>query len=105
LIQGTKEELENYKHLIYNTNLPIFLSYVLTIDQHNNVLPFIPWLVDKKYTTEEIYKLFNFTDDEISLIEKTCKKYSIESVFAKRMYDGPSSEITDDEVKDYIDNL
>ena len=45
-IYGTKQELENWKHFIFNNKLPLFLNIVLTIDQNNVSKPFIPWLVD-----------------------------------------------------------
>lgn len=100
-IYGTQTELENWKHFIFNNKLPLFLNIVLTIDQHNNSKDFLPWLVDKKYTDDEINKLFNFTDDEIKLIDTTIKKYERNSPWFKRYMCGKDS-VTDEEVNNFI---
>jgi len=83
-IYGTKEELENWKHFIFNNKLPLFINIVLTIDQHNNSKEFLPWLVDKQYTDEEINEKFKFTDEEIKLIDDTLKKFERHSPWFKR---------------------
>ncbi len=83
-IYGTKQELENWKHFIFNNKLPLFINIVLTIDQHNVSHEFIPWLVDKQYTDDEINKLFGFTEDEIKLIDDTLKKFERNSPWFKR---------------------
>lgn len=103
-IYGTKEELENWKYYVFNNSLPLFINICMTIDQHNNSLPYVPWIVDKKYTNEEIYKLFNFTKDEIELIENTIKRYERNSPWFKRYMCGPSSA-SDEEVQKFIDEL
>ena len=100
-IYGTKEELENWKHFIFNNKLPLFLNIVLTIDQHNNSKEFLPWLVDKQYTDDEINKLFGFTDEEIKLIDATIKKYERNSPWFKRYMCGKDSA-TDEEVNNFI---
>lgn len=100
-IYGTKEELENWKHFIFNNKLPLFLNIVLTIDQHNNSKDFLPWLVDKQYTDDEINKLFGFTDEEIKLIDTTIKKYERNSPWFKRYMCGKDS-MTDEEVNNFI---
>jgi len=82
----------------------LFINICLTIDQHNNSLPYVPWLVDKKYTDEEIYEKFGFTEDEIKLIETTIKKYKWDSLFYKRQCLGPNS-VSDEEVQKYIEDL
>ena len=74
-ITGTKEELENYKHYVFNNKLPLFINIVMTIDQHNNSLHYVPWLVDKKYTDEDIYNMYGFTQEEIQLIDDTLLKF------------------------------
>ena len=89
-VYGTKEELENWKHFIFNNKLPLFINIVLTIDQHNNSKEFLPWLVDKKYTDEEIYAKFNLTKDEIALIDATLKKFERNSPWFKRYMCGNS---------------
>lgn len=83
-IYGTKQQLENWKHFIFNNKLPLFINIVLTIDQHNNSKEFLPWLVDKQYTDEEINKKFKFTDEEIKLIDDTLKKFERHSPWFKR---------------------
>ena len=100
-IYGTKEELENWKHFIFNNKLPLFLNIVLTIDQNNNSKEFLPWLVDKQYTDDEINKLFGFTDEEIKLIDTTIKKYERNSPWFKRYMCGKDA-VTDEEVNNFI---
>lgn len=100
-IYGTREELENWKHFIFNNKLPLFLNIVLTIDQHNNSKPYLPWLVDRQYTDEEINQMFGFTDDEIALIDRTIKKYERNSPWFKRYMCGPAS-VSDEEVNNYL---
>ena len=100
-IYGTQTELENWKHFIFNNKLPLFLNIVLTIDQHNNSKEFLPWLVDKQYTDDEINKLFGFTDEEIKLIDTTIKKYERNSPWFKRYMCGKDA-VTDEEVNNFI---
>ena len=87
-LYGTKEELENWKYNVFNTKLPAFLSICLIIGQHGNVKETMPWLVDKRYTDEEIYELFNIDEEEQKFIDKTLEKYERESPFYKRMFFG-----------------
>ena len=103
-ITGTKQELENWKYFVFNNSLPLFINIVMTIDQHNNSLDYVPWLVDKKYTDKEIYDMFNFTEEEIKLIDTTIKKYERNSPWFKRYMCGPS-EVTDEEVQKFIEDL
>ena len=103
-VYGTQIELENWKHFIFNNKLPLFLNIVLTIDQNNNSKEFLPWLVDKQYTDDEINKLFGFTDEEIKLIDTTIKKYERNSPWFKRYMCGPDS-VTDEEVNNFIKSL
>lgn len=100
-IYGTQTELENWKHFIFNNKLPLFLNIVLTIDQNNNSKDFLPWLVDKQYTDDEINKLFGFTDEEIKLIDTTIKKYERNSPWFKRYMCGKDA-VTDEEVNNFI---
>ena len=103
-VTGTKQELENWKHYVFNNSLPLFINICLTIDQHNNSLPYVPWLVDKQYTDEEIYEMFGFTEDEIKLIETTINKYERYSPWFKRYMCGPSS-VSDEEMQKFINEL
>ena len=96
--------MENWKHFIFNNKLPLFLNIVLTIDQHNNSKPYLPWLVDKQYTDEEINEMFGFTDEEIKLIDFTIKKYERNSPWFKRYMCGPNS-VSDDEVNNFIEKI
>lgn len=103
-VTGTKQELENWKHYVFNNSLPLFINICLTIDQNNNSLPYVPWLVDKKYTDKEIYDMFGFTNEEIKLIETTIKKYERYSPWFKRYMCGPSL-VSDEEVQKFINEL
>lgn len=103
-IYGTKEELENWKYFIFNNKLPLFINIVLTYCQDNHSKPYLPWLVDKRYTDEEINKLFGFTDEEIALIDRTIKKYERNSPWFKRYMCGPDS-VSDEEVNNFIKTL
>lgn len=103
-IYGTKEELENWKHFVFNNKLPLFLNMVLTYSCDNNLLPFTPWLVDHKYTDDEINKLFGFTEEEIRLMDVTLKKYERNSPWFRRYMCGKDSA-TDDEVNEFIKRI
>lgn len=88
---GKKDEITNYRNFCNNNSLPLFINIVMTIDCNNNSLPYIPWIVDKQYTDEEIYKLFKFSNEEIKLIEYTIKKFSRYSPWFKRYMTGDTS--------------
>ena len=83
-IYGTKDELENWKYFVFNNKLPLFINIVLTIDQHNNSLNYMPWLTDKHYTDGEINSIFKFTKDEIKLIDTVISKFERNSEWFKR---------------------
>lgn len=103
-IYGSKQELENWKHFVFNNKIPLFTSIVLVISQNNRVKDLIPWLVDKKYNDEEIYKLLNITEEEQRFIDKTLKKYERHSPWFKRYMCGPDS-VSDEEVQKFINIL
>ena len=103
-VYGTYQELTNYKHYVLNNTLPLFINICMTIDQNNNSLKYVPWLVDKQYTDQEIYEMFGFTEQEINLIEKTIRKYERSSPFFKRAMCGPKS-VSDQEVQKFCDEL
>lgn len=103
-IYGTKEELENWKHFIFNNKLSLFINIVMTIDQNNNSKDFIPWMVDKQYTDDEINIMFEFTDDEIKLIDTTIKKYERNSPWFRRYMCGPDS-VSDESVHSFIQEI
>ena len=100
-IFGTREEIENWKYFIFNNQLPLFINIVLTIDQHNNSKEFLPWLVDKQYSDNEINKIFNFTNEEIKLIEATIKKYNKSSPWFKRYMCGKDS-VSNEEINNFM---
>lgn len=101
---GTKNEIENWKSFIFTNKLPLFINICLTDNQHNNSIDFLPWLVDKQYTDDEINKLFGFTDEEIKLIDTTIKKYERNSPWFKRYMCGKNGA-TDEEVTEYIKKI
>ena len=103
-LYGTKEELENWKHFIFNNKIPLFCSIVLVIDQHNTSKDVLCWLTDKQYSDNEIYKLLNITKEEQEFIDKTLKKYERHSPWFKRYLCGKDS-VSNEEVQKFINNL
>lgn len=103
-VYGTKEELENWKHFVFNNKLPLFINICLTIDQNNNSTGFVPWLVDRRYTDDEINEIFGFTDDEINLIDSTLKKFERNSPWFKRYMCGKESA-TEEEISAYLNGI
>lgn len=103
-IYGTKAELENWKHFIFNNKLPLFINIVMTIDQNNCSKEYLPWLVDKQYTDEEINEKFGFTEEEIKLIDSTLKKYERNSPWFKRYMCGKDA-VSDEEVNNFIEDI
>lgn len=83
---GTKQELENWKHLIMYNKLPVFINICLTIDENNNSREYLPWLVDKHYTDKEIYNLLGITKEEQDFINEVLKKYDASSDFFKNYF-------------------
>ena len=83
-VYGTKDELENWKHFVFNNKLPIFLNICLIIDQNNTSKGFIPWITNKQYTDSEIYKLLNINENEQKLIDSVIKKFERNSTWFKR---------------------
>lgn len=101
---GTKQELENWKHFIFNNKIPLFTSIVLVIDQHNTCKDVLCWLTDNQYTDEEIYQLLGITEEEQKFIDKTLKKYERHSPWFKRYMCGKDS-VSNEEVQKFIDLL
>ena len=100
---GSKQELENWKHFVFNNKIPLFTSIVLVIDQNNTCKDVLCWLTDKQYTDEEIYQLLNITEEQ-KFIDRTIKKYERHSPWFKRYMCGPDS-VSDEEVQKFIDSL
>ena len=84
-VYGSAQQLENWKWFVLNNKLPLFLNMVLTFDQHNNSEKYVPWLVDKQRSDEEIYKLLDINEEEQELIDKTIKKFEWHSDWYKKM--------------------
>ena len=103
-LYDSKKHLENWVFNIFNIKLLLFISICYTINASNNIKYIMPWLVDKKYSDNEIYKIFDLTEEEIKLIETIIKKYERNSPWFKRYMCGPSS-VSDEEVQKFIDNL
>lgn len=103
-LYGTKQELENWKHFVFNNKIPLFTSIVLVIDQNNTCKDVLCWLTDKQYTDSEIYKLLGITEDEQKFIDKTIKKYERHSPWFKRYMCGKDS-VSNEEVQKFIDSL
>lgn len=85
-VYGTKEELENWRWFAYNNKLPIFINVCLTIDENNNSRCYVPWIVDKRHTDEEIYKMLGISSEEQKLIDETIKKFDKDSEFGKQLF-------------------
>jgi len=104
-ICGNIEELNNFKNFVFNNSLCKFINICIIQDMSTSMIhKYIPWIADKKYSDEEIYKLFNFTNEGIELIEKTIKKYERYSPWFKRYLCGPNS-VSCDEVQKFMDSL
>ena len=93
---GTKKELENWQYNTHNTKLPLFISICLTIDENNNCKSYVPWLVDKQYTDEEIYKLLNINEEEQKLIDETLIKFERSSDWCKQYMLGKQNKTTNE---------
>lgn len=100
---GAREELENWKYFVLNNKLPLFINICLTIDQHNNSKDFMPWLVDRHYTDDEINRLFGFTDEEIRLIDKTLRKFERSSPWFRRHMCGRQAA-SEDEISGFLED-
>ena len=87
-VYGTKKELENWKYFTEHNNIVVFVNICLTIDEHNNSREYLPWLVDKKYTDEEIYKLLNINKEEQEFIENVVIRFERNSDWFKRYISG-----------------
>lgn len=91
-LYDTKEHLENWKYYVFNNKLPLFINICLIISQNNTSKKYIPWLVDKQYTDEEIYTLLNISPVEQQLINNTLEKYNRNSQWFKRYLTGKNAD-------------
>lgn len=103
-LYGTKSELENWKHFVFKNKLPLFINIVINVNERNCSKDFLPWLVDRTYTDDEINEMFGFTEEEIALIDRTIKKYERNSPWFRRYICGPDS-VSDEEVNNFINSL
>jgi hypothetical protein len=103
-VYGTEKELNNFKHFVYYNKLPAFICMCIIIDLENMITNYIPWVVDREYTDDEIYNKFNFTEEEIQFIDRVIKKHSANSLWYKRAMLG-SNTASDEEVQSYMENL
>lgn len=87
-LYGTKNELENWKYFVFNNKLPIFINICLITDQNNASKTYVPWITNKKYSDEEIYKLLNINNKEIQLINNVTNRYKRNSKWFKRYMTG-----------------
>lgn len=79
LLKGTKNEMQNWIYNIANCKLLIALNIIMFYDQHNQSKKIVPWLVDKKYTDDELYRMFDINEQEKEYIEKLLNQYNIDS--------------------------
>lgn len=103
-LYGTKDELTKWIHNVKNCKLFTFLTIATVQDKHNEAKDVTPFLCDRQYTDEEINKLFGFTEEEISLINRTIKKFEYNSPWFRRYMCGPDS-VSDAEVNNFIKSL
>lgn len=83
-LYGTKQELENWKHFVFNNKIPLFTSIVLIISQNNRVKDIMPWITDKQYTDNELYEMLGINEDEQKFIDRTIQKYERHSPWFRR---------------------
>ena len=103
-VYGTADEIENWRHYIMNNKLPLFINLCISFDHHNQSKPYIPFIVDKQYTDDEIFKMLKLKKSEIDMIDKTLKKFERYSPWWKRYCCGKDSA-TDKEVTEFVESL
>ena len=90
--EDNKIILENYKDFIWNTKFAKFIIIATTFDRNNGSMKYIPWLdFSKKWTDEMINVYFNFTDDEIKMINDVCTRFEANHSTFKRFIAGPQN--------------
>lgn len=85
---GTEEEMNNWLYNSMNLKLMKAFSIIRFWDQHNQVFNTVPFLCDKKYTDDELYSIFNITDEEISYIDELLNKYDMNGEWFQRYISG-----------------
>lgn len=85
--EQNKEALINWKHFIYETYLGHFIPIVCLISKQNTVYHYMPFIIEHM-NDKQLYEMFGFTEEEIELIESTCKKFDRENWWFKRYATG-----------------
>ena len=85
--EQNKDALNNWKHFIYETYLGHFIPIVCLISKQNTVYNYMPFITDYM-NDEQLYKRFGFTEEEIKLIESTCRKFDRDNWWFKRYATG-----------------
>lgn len=87
LYEQNKQALNNWKHFVYETYLGHFIPIVCLISKQNTVYNYMPFITDYM-NDEQLYKRFAFTEEEIKLIESTCRKFDRDNWWFKRYATG-----------------
>lgn len=90
-VYGTKEELENFVHNVYHCNIFPFIAILFNNNMANQSRHYVPWIVDKKYTEEEIYEILDLNSQEIETIGSTVSKFNKDNDWYKRLQFGYDS--------------
>lgn len=87
---GSKEELENWKWNSENNPLVLFMNIVYTIDSNNRTKNVMPWVVDKKYKTKEMFDLCHLTKEERQFVMFVLMKFRRDGAWFRRYLLGTS---------------
>lgn len=91
-LEGSDEEIENWRHNVFNGKLLIFMAICLTCDQHNNVKSYAPWLADRKWSDDDLLAALKLTEEEKELMRKTLRKYERKSKWFRRYMGGRTQD-------------
>lgn len=87
--EKNKEYLYNYIETVKTSNFFHFIACINIIDDQgaDKVLKYSPMLnYNKILSDEELYNIFNITEEEQQFIEDTCKKFERHSKFIKNYW-------------------
>lgn len=80
--------LLNLKDFIKHSKLAHYLGITYNIEAHNLAVNYVPYLdFTHKWNDEMLYKFFDFNEEEISLIENTCKRFEWNTEWNKKFYE------------------
>ena len=83
--EDNKTFLENFVDFTRHTKFAHYLGIRYIVSQNNYSHKYVPYLdFSHKWTDEMIYNYFEFTEDEINLIEETNKKFEWTSDWYKK---------------------